>query len=133
MKQRDSKQNIGRVGEDVACDYLESKGFKVIGRNYRKFFGEIDVIARKSKKLHFVEVKTVSREGLENVNHETNNYRPEENVHPSKLKRIFKTIETYLLEKNISTETEWVFDVVAVYLDIKAGKAKVDYLEDVVV
>ncbi|MEK7514243.1 MAG: YraN family protein [Patescibacteria group bacterium] len=133
MKQSDSKQNIGRLGEDVACDYLENKGFKILDRNYRKFFGEIDVIAQKSKKLHFVEVKTVSRENLENVNHETNNYRPEENVHPWKLKRIFKTIETYLLEKNISEKVEWVFDVAAVYLDVKGGKAKVDFLEDIVV
>ena len=133
MKQEDFKQKIGKLGEDVACEYLISKGFKVLSRNYRKFFGELDIVAEKSKKLHFIEVKTVSREGVENVNHETNGYRPEENVHPWKLKRLFKTIETYLAEKNISPEKEWVFDVIAVYLDIKAGKARIDYLEDVVV
>ncbi len=47
----------GKKGEDIACRYLENKGYKVIGRNYRKARGEIDIIAKYCHFLVFIEVK----------------------------------------------------------------------------
>lgn len=127
-------QKIGNLGEDVACMFLVKHGYSVVDRNYRKKWGEIDIIARKSGILHFVEVKTVSRENIEemgkNVSRVTDEHRPEDNVHPWKLKRLSRAIQTYLLEKDV--EEEWVFDVVTVYLDVEGKKAKVDMLENVV-
>ena len=63
------KQIIGDLGEGITCNYLQDKGFKIIDRNYLKPWGEIDIIAEKPKTMfgqgkeiiHFVEVKTVSR------------------------------------------------------------------------
>ena len=127
-------QKIGNLGEDVACMFLVKHGCSVIDRNYRKKWGEIDIIARKSGILHFIEVKTVSRENIEemgeNVSRVTDEHRPEDNVHPWKLRRLSRAIQTYLLEKDI--EDEWIFDVVTVHLDVKRKKAKVNILENVV-
>ena len=122
---------IGTIGEDVAVEFLESKGHKILSRNYRKAYGELDIVSRgKDENVHFVEVKTVSYETEANgVPYETG-YRPEENVHPAKVKRLMHTIEAYILEKDIGEE--WQFDVIAVYLDDQKKEAKVRWLENVV-
>lgn len=48
------------MGENAACDYLLKKGYKILERNFRKGYGEIDIIALDKKTLVFVEVKTRS-------------------------------------------------------------------------
>ncbi len=47
----------GKIGEDVACGYLQEKGLKLLKRNYRTPYGEIDLIMRDGNVLVFVEVK----------------------------------------------------------------------------
>ena len=49
-KELTNKQKIGQIGEEVATRFLVKNGFDVLGRNYRKFFGEIDIIAKKKNK-----------------------------------------------------------------------------------
>lgn len=53
-----NKRNIGKTGENMACDILEEKGYRIIERNYRYERGEIDVICAKDDCINFVEVKT---------------------------------------------------------------------------
>ncbi|MFQ5661662.1 MAG: YraN family protein [Candidatus Paceibacteria bacterium] len=131
-KSKTDKQKVGEVGENVACRFLVKQGFEVIERNYWKKWGEIDVIVKKDSILHFIEVKTVSCENLDSVTHETDAYKPEDNVHPWKLKRLSRTIQTYLLEK-VSDDPDWQFDIIAIYLDMKSKKAKISFLEDIVI
>jgi Holliday junction resolvase-like predicted endonuclease len=53
------KKAVGSTGEDLACGYLEKNGYKIISRNYRMKFGELDIIAESpDKTLVFFEVKT---------------------------------------------------------------------------
>lgn len=54
---RDDRKEFGTNIERLACDYLESKGFEILERNYRVGHKEIDIIARKAKMVVFVEVK----------------------------------------------------------------------------
>ncbi len=117
------KQKIGEIGENVACMFLVKHNHKILDRNYRKKWGEIDIVCEKKNKLHFIEVKTVSR---------ATEHLPEENVHYQKLKRLGRAIRTYLLEKEIEDEKEWQFDVMAVFLDFKTKKAKIRITEDVI-
>lgn len=49
---------IAVLGEDIACDYLKKKGYKIIERNFRKKYQEIDIIAISDSTLVFIEVKT---------------------------------------------------------------------------
>jgi putative endonuclease len=119
-----NKQAVGNLGENLACKFLMKHGFKIRDRNYRKKWGEIDIVASKNGILHFVEVKSVS--------HESPDWLPEENVHPWKRKRLSRAIQTYLLEKRVSCETEWQIDIIAVFLDFTARKAKIRRLENVI-
>ena len=47
-------QRIGEIGESVACIYLTNHGYRVIGRNYTRKWGEIDIIAEKDEKENVV-------------------------------------------------------------------------------
>ena len=54
----DSRQSLGKSGEDLACKELERRGYEILTRRYRTRFGEIDIVARSNKTIVFVEVKT---------------------------------------------------------------------------
>ena len=133
IKKETERQKIGRIGEDIACKFLMKRGFTIIERNYLKKWGEIDIIVEKSEILHFVEVKTVSRENIRNISHETldEHNRPEDNIHPWKVKRLSRVIQTYLLEKK-GEDKEWQFDILAVFLDLKNKEAKIRFTENII-
>ena len=131
MKDKDGHLSIGQLGEDIACKYLESKKYRILTRNYRKPWGEIDIVAEKAKKLYFVEVKSVSRESFAKLG-SREMYRPEENVHPSKLKRLHRAVQTYLLDRKVPENRPWQIDVVCVYLNFEDRKARVEVLENVI-
>ena len=126
------KQKVGEIGELIAVKFLVKHSFLILDRNYTKKWGEIDIVAEKDKKLYFIEVKSVSCETLNNVLHETFEYKPEDNMHPWKLKRLSRIIQTYLLSKKISEEREWQVDLLVVFLDLKNKKAKVKVVSDII-
>src|SRR3989344_2196092 len=125
-------QKIGEIGENIATRFLMKRGFSVLDRNYTKKWGEIDIVAEKDNKLYFIEVKSVSRETLKNVNRETmDSYHPEDNMHPWKLKRLSRVIQTYLLSKNLD-EKEWQLDLLVVFLSLKDKTAKIKVVSDII-
>jgi putative endonuclease len=126
-------QKIGELGEDVACTFLEKQGFAVLERNYTKKWGEIDVIAEKGNTLYFIEVKSKSVSNLDFVTHETGKdlFRPEENVHMWKRKRLSRAIQTYLIHNRIGNR-EWQFDILVVYLDLESRKARVKRMDNII-
>ncbi|KKQ88022.1 MAG: hypothetical protein UT09_C0005G0004 [Parcubacteria group bacterium GW2011_GWF2_38_8] len=132
-------QKIGEIGENIAARFLVKHGFSILDRNYTKKWGEIDVVAEKDNKLYFIEVKSVSRETLNtfipksyNDSDERYQHRPEDNMHPWKLKRLSRTIQTYLLSKNMAEEKEWQVDLLVVYLCQKEKKARVKVVSDII-
>lgn len=141
---RTEKRRLGDIGENIACDFLKNKGFKIIERNYLRKWGEIDIITRKNGVMHFIEVKSVScalsvealakSENLDDVTYGTENqegYRPEDNMHPWKLKRLARTIQTYLLEKKV--DNDWQLDLITVKINEKTRKARVKIIENIVI
>ena len=124
-------QKIGELGEDIACKYLLNKGFTIVERNYTRKWGEIDIVAAKDSKTYFVEVK--SKSIVLNVSGETqfqlDDYRPEDGMHPWKLRRLSRVVQTYLLQKDVE---DWQFDLVTVYIDQAIRKARVKVLSDIV-
>jgi putative endonuclease len=122
-------QKIGELGEDIACKFLEKNGFSLLERNYTKKWGEIDIISKKNNVIYFIEVKSKSVSDLDIVSYETG--RPEDNMHPWKLKRLSKTIQTYLINKRIGN-TPWQFDLLVVFLDLDRRKARVRRIENII-
>ena len=121
---------IGEKGERFAEDFLLVKGFSIKTRNYRKKWGELDIVAEKKGVLHFVEVKTVSRETNFQIDGKGDYFRPEDSVHPWKIKRLKRVIQTYLAELGLSIEADWQFDLVTVYLI--ENTHKIYYFDDLV-
>jgi|SRR3989338_2513870 len=117
-------QKTGEVGEGVAVTFLGKHGFEVLDRNYTRKWGEIDIVAKKDQKLYFIEVKSVS--------HVTEGYRPEDNMHPWKMKRMSRTIQTYLLDKDIDEDIEWQCDLLVVYLDMQKRTGRVEVVSDII-
>ena len=113
-------QKKGELGEDIASRYLERRGYKVIERNYTRPCGEIDIVVKKGKKLHFVEVKA----GIRN-----SSVRPIENMHFGKMAKLRSVILVYLSERR--RQVEWQFDIVLVDMDMVAKKARVTMLENI--
>ena len=52
-----NKRQIGSIGEDMAVEFLKSRGVKILERNYQNRFGEIDIIGMEDNTLLFIEVK----------------------------------------------------------------------------
>ena len=133
MKQFTSKtQKVGEIGESLACKFLVKHDFSIIERNHTRKWGEIDIIAKKSNILHFVEVKTVSCETIDEIRSDPKYMQVIQNVHTKKVSRMKKIIQTYLLENHISHETKWQFDIIAVHLEKGHKRAKVTRLENII-
>lgn len=98
------KKEIGDLGENAAAKYLKKNGYKILGRNYRKKYGEIDIIAEKDDSIAFVEVKTRKNDDFG---------RPCEFVDKRKQERIKKTALSYICEKGY--DAGFTFDVIEVY------------------
>jgi len=109
---------IGRKGENVACEHLKKNGYKILKRNYKKKYGEIDIIAQKGDLISFIEVKT--RNGTE--------YGLAcEAVTKSKQEKIIRTAQIFIIENKIN-ET-YSFDIIEIYhLDGKIQK--IEHIEN---
>ena len=140
-------QKIGKLAEDAVAAYLVKKGFKVVEQNYTCKWGEIDIIAEDVARVtHFVEVKAVSRATLdEKVTAVEGLYRPEDNMHPNKVKRLKTTVQTYLMSvKNEGKRQEgeskghdekdflWQFDLIVVYIDRSSKKMLIKPLWNII-
>jgi putative endonuclease len=96
---------LGKKGEECAAAALESAGMKIIGKNYRSKYGEIDIIALDGETVVFAEVKTWSVFGLENLQYSINN---------RKKHKIIKTANFFLSENRKYSNMAIRFDVVFV-------------------
>ena len=117
---RTDRRSIGQKGEDLACHLLESKGHRILERNWRYGHLEIDIISVDPVGIHFVEVKA-RRDNIQAP--------PQENVDITKQKRIVKAAQAYLrsAQGRAFISCEYLFDIVAVTFDAKG--VRTEYLE----
>ena len=114
-----STQNIGEIGEEYAVKFLKKKKYKILERNYRKRYGEIDIIAENKNYIVFVEVKTRNTASLTSA---------ADAVNRQKQLKIIKTASLYLAENE--TEKFCRFDVCEVYVNADNLKlVDINYIE----
>jgi len=112
-------KNTGHYGEDIAAAYLQQKGYSIVERNYRKRFGELDIIAEDGEVLVFVEVKTRSS---------TRFGSPFEAVDSRKQRKMSRIALAYLNSRKLFDRSAR-FDVVAVMLH-KGSLPEVEIVQD---
>lgn len=111
--------DTGRFGEDKACRYLKKNGYKIIERNFRLKFAEIDIIARKGETYVFAEVKT-RKLGSSVPGSASVNYR--------KQHKLITASGCYLVKKNIKPPVR--FDIIEVYADERLKKYEINHIEN---
>ncbi len=101
-----ARRRLGGSGERLAASWLEARGYRILGCNWRCAYGELDVIAEDEGELVFVEVKTRRGEAMG---------LPEEAITPSKRQHLVAAAQWYL-EAAGTPEQAYRIDVVAVQL-----------------
>ncbi|MBM4177437.1 YraN family protein [Candidatus Gribaldobacteria bacterium] len=101
-------QELGKWGEDRACDYLIKQGYEIVERNFKTKWGELDIISKKKNDLVFVEVKTIEKQEKEEP------FFPEDEIDAKKQFQLKKMLFLYLAQKKISPETACQIDVIAI-------------------
>lgn len=86
MKPLAPRQQLGKYGEDLAASYLTKHGYRILERNFKKHYGELDIVALLGTVLVFIEVK--ARRGRSFG-------KPEEAVTPWKLREVTQTAQYY--------------------------------------
>lgn len=113
--------NIGRYGEDLACQFLKRQGYKILQRNYRIRGGEIDIVAREGDCLVFVEVKTRSSHDFG---------PPAESMTAWKIKALLKTAMFYVLKINWGNR-EYRLDFVSIDFADNEDSPKIELIKNV--
>ena len=106
-----SRMKIGRMAEDLACDYLIKRGHTILSRNWRSGHLELDVISLDPAGIHFVEVKARVAPAQAG---------PEENVGIIKQKKIAAAARSYLHsaeKRSLSDKNEVFFDIFSVIFE----------------
>jgi putative endonuclease len=108
---------LGKLGEELAVEFLQKNGYEILETNYVFQKAEIDIIAKKQNVLAVVEVKTRSSIdfGL-----------PQDFVKPKKIQLLVKAINEYVVSNDLDVEVR--FDIIAVHKE--NGKFNIEHLED---
>lgn len=117
-------QELGFLAENIAARYLEGNGYEIIDKNYRKPWGEIDIIARKNEVVIFVEVKANSQEFVGDFN-------PEIRVDWKKVAKIKRTAMLYLEYELCNMDCEWQIDVISVTFNSIRQTAKIKHFKNI--
>ena len=113
-----NKTGLGKLGEQQALEFLLARGYRILERNYRTRYGELDLVAKESGAVCIIEVRSRSTAGFASA---------AESVTPAKQKKIIRAALAYLQERGL-LEEKIRFDVVCV--DNSGPKGEVTLIKD---
>ena len=108
---------LGKIGEQLAIDFLIKNDYKILEKNYRFLKAEVDIIAQKEEVLAAVEVKTRTSDYFGN---------PQDFVNPKKIKLLLSAIDNYVVERDLDVEVR--FDIIAIIQN--KNETKIEHLKD---
>ena len=114
----DKRKQLGRRGEDAACEYLARRGLEILDRNWKCGYGEADIIALERSVLVFCEVKT--RQTASDV-------LPEESITYKKQMRYGK-IATVYRSRTVVRHNMVRFDVITLQVNADGKSAHLRYM-----
>ena len=100
------RKKLGSHGEDLAVEFLKRQGYRILQRNFKLKFGEIDIVAQEGDTVCFIEVRTKTGDELGT---------PFESITPFKQRKLSRLALAYLKNQYKSVEVRARFDVVAVF------------------
>lgn len=104
-----SHNELGKLGEEMAAEFLEAAGYTILSRNFRYDRAEVDIIAQNSPDtIVIVEVKTRNSDFFGD---------PQSFITPKKIKSIVKVANEYIISNELNVEVR--FDIIAVLLNKK--------------
>lgn len=109
--------DLGKEGEQLAVEYLQTKKYQILERNWRFQKAEVDIIAQKDSILAVVEVKTRSTKEFGD---------PQDFVKPKKIKLLVRAIDEYVVKNELDVEVR--FDIIAIVKNDKQWE--IEHLED---
>jgi putative endonuclease len=112
---------VGNLGENIAVDYLKKKGYKIVERNFRKKYEEIDIVAVHDSTIVFIEVKTRKSDSYGT---------PFEGVSQYKVNHLVALAQFYKqTHKNLPDDMR--IDAVGVILGFDNSIEKIEHLENI--
>ena len=112
-------EQTGQAGELLAEQFLKKQGYRIVERNFRCKFGEIDLIGFKKGVLSFIEVKTRSSDAFG---------QPIDSVDKAKQRRLVRLANYYLYKKKAGDTLPCRFDVVSVLMN--KDKPEIEFIQN---
>src|ERR1700741_86892 len=94
---------LGLKAEELVAQHLVKAGFSILDRNWRRPWGELDVVAMKGSVVHFVEVNAPTNPVA--------GFEPHLRADPRKMHKVQRTAQTWLAQHRYGPDTEWQMDV----------------------
>ncbi len=114
--------SVGSFGEQTACDYLRRNGYRIIARNVKMSYREIDIIASEKRTLVFIEVKTRTSHLLGGAEYA---------IGVKKMKLFKKAVAQYLARENELGCTDFRVDFIAIDIDLSKKTKRLAHYRDV--
>ncbi|OGK14652.1 hypothetical protein A3C98_03850 [Candidatus Roizmanbacteria bacterium RIFCSPHIGHO2_02_FULL_37_15] len=114
-------KDIGKLGENLALQYLKKARFSILEKNFHSHWGEIDIIAKKDNKVFFIEVKTriSDKKG-----------KPYEAINFYKLRGLKRAVNYYILQNRLNGY-KLSLDLISIILNEDSSVKKLDYFENI--
>ena len=117
------RTEFGYYAQYLAVKWLKGRGYTILDENFRRPWGEIDIVCQKSNVFTFIEVKANKKEYP--------GFEPELRVNPDKIQKIIRTAKTYLAYKKLPNDQEWGIDIISITLIPEREVAKIRHYKNI--
>jgi putative endonuclease len=112
---------FGLDAEQRACDWLSAAGYRILDRNWRRPWGELDIVADNQGVVCFIEVKASSKR--------VGGFEPVLRADARKMHKVMRTAQTWLAQHRYGSDTEWRMDVISVIMN--GNEAEIEHIPNI--